>query len=252
MKIGELLASTKSVPDEGLLTSSIPTPGNIMIADMAIVGDPPDTYECMERRPFHGANFKNFARLCAAVGIPKYKLYLTNSIKAKLDRKSYKKAYTAKGYRCPDWGILQKRLIDELSAFPGKVIVLMGDFAMNLLLDDPRINNLSKFRGSAYKAEQFQHLAEPLAGKIICITYAPYDFSPRMKPANFYIAMNDLTKFAALKEEPELLDVEPNIITQPKFQEVMDFLYDVKARTKLTSVDIEATPKFVTCFALTL
>ncbi len=254
MKIQDLTTVTKPEATN-LLDIDLPLGDNISTATIAVVGDPPDSYEVLERGSFKGANFKQFYRLCSSIDLPRYQMYLTNCIKAKMPRKykspPYPKLCTPKGFRCPEWGELQLRLINELKEFPGSIIMCMGETAMTMLLDSPRFDSITKFRGSIYPADDFPHLAEHLPGKFICLTYSVYDCSPRMKPLNFYTLINDFNKALALDDDSTLLLPPPTIITSPSYSEVMDFYSQVMQQPE-TSIDIEATPTHVTCFALTL
>jgi len=246
MKIPNLIPPKPTSSD--LLSSDITPSDNIATALIAVVGDPPDTYEVMERGSFKGAGYKQFYRLCSSIDVPRYQMYLTNCIKSKLARASYKKLYTMKGYRCPEWGELQLRLIEELQEFDGSIIMCMGEPAMAMLLDSPKFDSITKYRGSIYRTSDFPHLAEKLPGKFICPTYSVYDCSPRMKPLNFYVLINDFSKALALNDDPSLMDVKADIKIAPTFDEVMDFYSSVHTET---AIDIEATPTHVTCFALT-
>ena len=159
------------------------------------------------------------------------------------------KLWTEKGYRCSEWGELQQQLIDELVDFPGNVIIPMGATAMHLLLDEPRFEKISKLRGSIYRAEEFPHLAKPLAGKLIALTYHPASTLPRNMPINFYVMISDFVKFKKVSDDPSLLDVKVNLITEPSFREVEQFFELLKGFEDI-AFDIEATPNFITCFSL--
>lgn len=230
---------------------------NRSIAEIAVVGDPPDIYECNEKTPFSGINYKQFNRLSAILKLPKHAMYLTNCIKAKYvrsrgkDLSKYPKLWKSKGYRCAEWGKLQDKLISELELYQGKIIICMGDTATRLLIDDANITSVNKYRGSVFKAEEFYHLKDRLKGKIICITHSVDDCSPRMRPINFYILLNDFTKFIALNDYPEVLDIIPILHVDPTFDDVINF-FDRVDKVNYTAVDIEATPKYVTCFSLTV
>jgi len=223
---------------------------NCSTAMIALVGEAPSTIEMTEGEPFVGPAGNQFNRICAAINLPRYKLYLTNCCKTQLPGNKTSVLWTPKGYRCPEWGELQRRLIQELSEFQGKVIVLAGATAMKMLIDEPRFDSIDKFRGSVYHAETFPHLAEPLAGKLILLTNHPSSSLPHAKPTNFYVIMADMEKAVSLVEDPGLIDQEVIIHTQPGFYEAIEFLERVK-QAEETSFDIEATPQHVTCFALT-
>ena len=225
-----------------------PTP-NSATAQIAIVGEAPGTVEMTEGEPFVGQAGNQLTRICSAISLPRHKIYLTNCCKTQLPQNKSSKLWTPKGYRHPQWGELQRQLINELAEFQGKVIVLAGATAMKMLIDEPRFDSIDRFRGSVYKAETFPHLA-PLKGKLIALTNHPASSLPHAAPLNFYIIMGDLQKFMLLVEDPSLIDQEITIHTEPTFEEVMHFFEKVKQADE-TSFDIEATPRHITCFALT-
>ena len=144
-----------------------PPTDNISIAQFAFVGEAPSSIEAMEREPFIGPAGSQFNRICSAVHLPRHRLYLTHCCKSQLPKNNTNKLWTYKGYRCPEWGELQRKLIDELSNFEGKIIICLGNTAMRMLIDEPKFNSITKYRGSVYHAEEFPHLAEKLKGKLI-------------------------------------------------------------------------------------
>jgi len=233
------------------LAIDCPPTDNILSADFAIVGEAPSSTECMEQEPFIGPAGSQLNRICAAVRIARYQLYLTYACKAQLPKSGSNALWTDKGGRCAAWGELQLRLIDELSAFPGKIIILMGATAMKLLIDEPRFNAIGKLRGSFYKAEQFPHLREKLAGKILAISYHPSFTMAYSQPVHFYTMIADMQKILLLNNDPTLLDSNTTFMIRPKHQEIMQFL--TLALTKPhASFDIEAIPGYITCFAIAI
>ncbi|MBT7040708.1 MAG: hypothetical protein HN921_12780, partial [Bacteroidetes bacterium] len=108
------------------LAVECPPTDNIKTATIAMVSEAPGDIELLKGEPFVGPAGVQFNRICAAVRLARYQIYLTNACKAKLPKNNANKLWTAKGYRHPDWKELQTRLIDELSEFEGKVIILLG------------------------------------------------------------------------------------------------------------------------------
>ncbi len=232
-----------------LLKESCPPTDNIMTARFAMVGDFPTNIEVMEKEPFVGPHGNQLKRICSANQIPMYQTYLTLACKTMLPKNNKNKLYTAKGYRCPEWGKLQEKLIDELSHFKGNIIILLGDVAMTMLLDEPKFTSIDKYRGSVYKAEEFPHLKDKLAGKIIALTYHPSFTLARNKPVSFYTMIADLQKFKELDEDLTLLNALPIIKTRPLMNEVFQ-MFELIKQIKLMAFDIECTPKFITCFSI--
>ncbi|MCP4607692.1 MAG: hypothetical protein GY845_03105 [Planctomycetes bacterium] len=233
------------------LAIDCPPTDNIASADFAIVGEAPTSTEVLEGEPFIGPVGSQLNRICSAVRIARYQLYLTYACKAQLPKAGITKLWTEKGGRCAEWSELQLRLIDELSAFKGRIIILMGATAMKLLIDEPRFNAIGKYRGSFYKVEQFPHLREKLAGKILAISYHPAFTMPYSQPVHFYTMIADMQKILDLNADPSQLDMDITFMTRPKHQEIMQFL--ALALTKPhASFDIEAIPGHITCFAIAI
>jgi uracil-DNA glycosylase family 4 len=201
--------------------------------------------------PLVGQAGQLFDRILNAVGIPRFQTYLTNFCKTQLPNNDEKKLLNQKGWKHPSFGELQSRIIQELSQLRTDLIVLMGDTAMRAVLDDPKFSKITKFRGSVYRAEDFPHLAEPLAGKKILITNHPASALPHADPKNFYVIMTDLEKLLQLEDDPSVLDVTYTTHINPAFPEILDFLNEV-SKIPETSFDIEANPRQTTCFAFTL
>lgn len=233
------------------LAIDCPPTDNIDSATFAIVGEAPTSTECLEQEPFIGPVGSQLNRICSAVRIARYQLYLTYACKAQLPKAGVSRLWTEKGGRCAEWGELQLRLIDELAAFQGRIIILMGATAMKLLIDEPRFNAIGKLRGSFYKAEQFPHLRDKLAGKIIAISYHPAFTMPYSQPVHFYTMIADMQKILTLNDDPTLLDQDITFMTRPSHQEIIQFL--TLALTKPhASFDIEAIPGHITCFAIAI
>jgi len=222
---------------------------NILTAEIAMVGEAPGEIEVIKNEPFVGTTGSQFNRICAAVRLARYKIYLTNACKAKFPKNNTAVLWTDKGYRHPDWSKLQAALIDELSHFPGKVIMLLGATPMRLLLDEPKFDSITKYRGSFYHAEDFPHLKEKLAGKIIGLSYHPSFTLPYGKPIHFYTMIADFTKALRIIEDPALLTDNVDVKIKPSFEEIMQFYALIKTK-QYVGFDIEATPEFITCYSL--
>jgi len=222
---------------------------NILTAEIAMVGEAPGEIEVLKNEPFVGPTGSQLNRICAAVRLARYKIYLTNACKAKFPKNNTAVLWTDKGYRHPDWSKLQAALIDELAQFPGKVILLLGATPMRLLLDEPKFDSITKYRGSFYHAEDFPHLKDKLAGKIIGLSYHPSFTLPYGQPIHFYTMIADFTKALRIIEAPELLVDNVEIKIKPSFEEIMQFYALIKTK-EYVAFDIEATPEFITCYSL--
>jgi len=208
--------ATKSQKDNSFNALAIechPT-DNILTTEIAMVGEAPNDIEVLKNEPFVGPAGSQFNRICAAIRLARYKIYLTFACKAKFPKNSHESLWTDKGYRHPDWSLLQSALIEELSHFPGKIIMLLGATPMRLLIDEPRFDSITKYRGSFYHAEDFPHLKEKLAGKIIGLSYDPSFTMPYGKPIHFYTMIADFTKALKLIDAPSLLTDNTEIKTQ--------------------------------------
>lgn len=233
------------------LAIACPPTDNILSARFAFVSNLPTNIECKKKAPFSGPRSGQFNRALAVVRIPKYEVYLTHACKANYIKES--SLFTEKGFKCPEWGVLQQNLIKELSFFPGKIIVLLGELPIRLLLDDPKIKSVHKYRGSFYPAERFPHLAKVLKGKIILCSYHP-DYTGIGKnkdPKAFYTLVTDLSRMLKVEAMPEVLISNVDIKIAPQFDEVMKF-YKLIETTDICAFDLEALPDFMTCFSLAI
>lgn len=231
------------------LAVECPPTDNIKTALIAMVGEPPSEIEVLKAEPFTGPTGSQLNRICAAIRLARYQIYLTNACKAKLPNNNTNYLWTDKGFRHPDFHKVQQALIDELAEFPGKVILLLGATAMRLLIDEPRFDSITKYRGSFYHAEQFPHLKEKLSGKIIGLSYHPSFTMYAGSPVHFYTMIADFTKALKLIDDPELLNDNTVIKVAPSFESVMQHYALVKTK-EFVGFDIESTPEFITCFSL--
>jgi len=232
------------------LAIQCPPDGNPDTAEYCMVGEAPSSIEVLERKPFVGPAGKQLIRMCEAINIPRHRIYLTNACKAQLPGNKSDILWTSKGHRCADWHALQEALILELSTLRTNHIILLGATAMMLLLDDPKITSIIKYRGSHYKAEDFPHLAEPLRGKFIHLTFHPASSLYNSNPLNFWIIIADLQKVVQLADDPTRWPENPTVITRPSLPAVLQFYEEAKQHPYM-GFDIEATPKLITCFAIT-
>ena len=231
------------------LAVECPPTDNIKTALIAMVGEAPNEIEVLKAEPFTGPTGSQLNRICAAIRLARYQIYLTNACKAKLPNNNTNYLWTDKGFRHPDFHKVQQALIDELAEFPGKVILLLGATAMRLLIDEPRFDSITKYRGSFYHAEQFPHLKEKLSGKIIGLSYHPSFTMYAGSPVHFYTMIADFTKALKLIDDPELLNDNAVIKVAPSFESVMQHYALVKTK-EFVGFDIESTTEFITCFSL--
>lgn len=250
MPIIPKIPTTPTKPNgTNLLDIDCPPTNNISTARFAIVGEAPSDVEIREGEPFVGPAGSQLNRIMSACNIPRYQLYLTNCCKTKLPNNNTAKLWTEKGFRCPEWSTLQDRLIEELSNFEGNVIILVGATAMRMLIDEPKFDKIGKYRGSIFRAEDFPHLADRLAGKFIAITYHPAFTLPYKSPVHFYTMIADFQKFKLVDEDPTIMNTKVELITMPTYNDVMVH-YELVKTKQVVAFDIEATPKYTTCFSL--
>ena len=226
-----------------------PPTTNIETAEVAMIGEAPSTVELQNQEPFSGPTKSIMNRLFSTIRLPRYKVYMTNACKAKLPKNDAHYLISANGQKCSAFGQLQKRLIDELSGFKGTFIVPLGSTAMQVLLDQPGMTSINKYAGSIYRAEDFPHLAKPLAGKLICPTFHPSSTAMNRTPLNFYYMVAHMLKMLALADQPDLLNMPVELLTRPLYNDVICFLHECN-KADLVGFDIEATPQFVTCLSM--
>jgi len=225
-----------------------PATRNSATALYAFVGEAPASYEMRKQEPFVGDAGRQLSRVCSAAHISRYQIYMTYCCKTQLPNNNKTETlWNHKGYRHPQWGELQRRLIDELAEISAPIIMLLGNTPMKMLLARSQFDSIMKYRGSAYRAEEFQHL-QKLKGKIIILSLHPASLLYSGNPTSLYTMIFDMKKMIALAEDPTLLDDQPELLTNPIYNEVLCFLEECKQKDLLGS-DIEATPKFITCLS---
>lgn len=240
--LSEVAASSSD--ESNLLAEHVPAEGSPSYARFTLVGEAPGGTEMSEKKPFCGPAGNVLNRILNVLGIPRHQLYITNVCKTKLPGNDSKKLK-------PVWEELRHKLIQELSQVSSEYIVLLGETAMKAVIGDSRFDSVTKFQGSVYEASDFQHLAEPLKGKKLMVTFHPASALPSAKPTNFYVIMHDFQKLLDLEANPELLADRNITHIEPSFPHAMEFLSEVAASSE-TAFDIEATPSLVTCFGFTL
>jgi len=240
----------KNSPFNALETHCPPT-DNITTAQFALIGNAPNNIEILEQIPFVGPVGSQLNRICAAVKLPRYKLYLTHACKSQPPKNNMNKIWTKKGYRCSAWGELQNKLIEELTSFNGTIIICLGETAMRLLIDEPKFNSIDKYRGSIYSTNDFVHLKDRLPNKFIALTYHPSFTFIYKKPISFYIMIADMQKFINFDNDPELINTKLVIKTKPNINEIMQHYELIKTKS-IVAFDIECTPEYITCFSLAI
>jgi len=242
--------SSSSKPGKKLfdaLQVDCPPTRNATTALYAFVGEAPAAYEMRKKEPFVGDAGQQLSRVCSAAHIPRYQIYMTNCCKTQLPENKTTTLWNHKGYRHPQWGELQRLLIDELAECSASIIMLLGNTAMKMLLAQAKFDSITKYRGSAYRAEDFPHLKK-LKGKIIILSVHPASLLYSGNPTALYTMIFDMKKMLSLAEDPTLLNDQPELITNPTHNEILSFLLECKEQN-LLALDIEATPKFITCLS---
>ncbi len=231
------------------LAVDCPPTENIKTAMVAMVGDFPTAIDVAKQIPFSDPAGTQLNRICAAVRLARYQIYMTHACKASIPKNNTKRLWNKKGFKHPDWNILRERLLDELSNFQGKFIMLLGETAMRLVFDNPKFNSIQTYRGSFYFADNIPEVKQYLPGKIIGISYHPSFTTFSGKPIHFYTMIADFTKMLKVIDDPELLKDNTKITIKPSFEQVLKF-YELLKTKEYVSFDIEATPEFCTCFSL--
>lgn len=249
--IPDLVDTTSSSKDFDPLKYDVPPEGNLQEARIIFIGEAPGWQEMRDSRPFVGEAGQLLNRILGLIGLPRFKCYLTNFCKTRIPGNNENLLWTEKGFRHEKYYELQNQLYQELAGIQGKLIIPLGNTAMRAFMEHPKFDKITKYRGSAYKTSDFHHLANHLPGNYVMPSLHPASATIRNEPMNFYKIMNDIEKGLELLDDPSVLDTQLTIHTRPTKTQVLDFLNEVSKQSE-TAFDIEATPEFVTCFALTL
>lgn len=233
------------------LAVQCPATDNAASALYAFVGEAPSSIEIMEETPFAGPAGKQLNRILAATNIARYDCFITNVCKAMLPNNNSDKLWTAKGWRCAAWQELRDRLIEELSTFPGRLIVPFGATAMVMLLDSPKMTAIGKHRGSPYPTNEFPDLRDRLPNKIILPTYHPAFTLPHKNPVAIWDIIADLNKAKVITDTPDVVRPPASLHIEPTFIAAKEWLHRALRASEI-AFDIECTPKFITCFSIAL
>ncbi len=215
-------------------------------APIAIIGEAPGKDEERERIPFTGRAGGLFNQLLSVAQIPRSITYIDNVFQTRpADSKKKSNDITA-------WVDLSKKeplltdyykearesLFDRLKQIDAKVIVAMGGIPLFTLMD-LHPHKITKRRGSIY-------LSPRLPGKkiVACIHPAACLYNTKGQYGGKYIwryfITYDLTRAKYESEHPELPLPEHNIIINPSFDQVMNFIWTCKGK-KIIAFDIECT-----------
>lgn len=223
---------------------------NKVTANYILVTDWPSQSDLKDRELFSGVDATSFNRLCSSVRFPIHKCFITSCVKTPVDKKQESLLYNAKGFKCAQWYELRNRLIEDLSEITADIIILMGSLSASLFFDDTKFIEMSKHRGSVYY-KNHPSIPENLSSKIFVVTEHIRETSLYRDPLMFYPIAGDLDKAMRLFEDPTLCMREMNLIVNPTHNRVLSYLKELNEVETSTSVDIECTPKFITCIAFT-
>lgn len=225
----------------------VPPAGDLKKAKIAFVGEQPGKREVYStpRKPFIGPAGKVLEECLMAIGIARDDCYLTNVIKD-LDKPLEHYIRISKtGTTLSQEGLHYLDFLKrELSQLNTRVIIAVGNIALNALCDKTGITN---WRGSIIECEKIKD-------KIIIPTFHPATVLP---PKNVYL--NKLLIQFDIKKALNIIEngykpVEWDLKIRPSFFECVQILDDLYKRGKngeTIDFDIELFNEEVSCISFT-
>jgi len=206
-------------------------------AKIAFVGEAPGQKECYHKEGFIGPAGKVLRELCSAVGINFSDCHITNTIK-------YLPENIDKLISSPLLKEHEEVLREELSATKANLIIALGNVSLYALT---RQNGITKRRGSIYESTL-------LPGRKVLACLHPSSCLYDGKYTNRHLISFDLVKAKEECEFPEIKTKNRIIHTNPKFEEVIDWLKFILSQPQdfETSFDTEFVQGILNCFGFSI
>lgn len=196
-------------------------------AEIVLIGEFPGEQEIAYKKPFIGSGGKHLFNVIRSFGIKRNICYSTCVIKRRVTLNT-KVGET-------EFSLWQEALLFELEALTkAKIIVCVGEFAMNAILGIEKIN---EHRGSVYSYNDIP---------VVCVNNPSLIFR---QPASEIIFNLNMEKVKMLwegtyKEHP----VECHI--NPTFDEALEYISAIKCIHKKVAIDIETIGQETACIGL--
>ncbi len=218
------------VPPEGPLDAKI-----------VIVGEAPGKTEVAEGRPFVGVSGQHLDRMLHTAKILRRECYITNVVKERPAGNDISKFITfSKGNveTTPEYDEYEDQLYNELSKLNPNIIIPLGQIALYAIT---RRSDIIDVRGYIFdgvtipnvKAIPTRHPAAALYESILTT-----------------LIISDLQRAERESKFPEIRRPVRELIIEPRFDQVMEFLYPILGAEK-TAFDIETRNGQVSCIAFT-
>lgn len=222
---------------------------------IAIVGEQPDKTAIQTGIPFSGPAGRVLDECLRTLKISRSDCYITNVIKDLDHPLDYYISY-GKDITFSKDGLFQlNNLIDELNHTSAKAIICLGWVPLYALLERTEI---SKWRGSILQSDK-------LPRKWIIPTYHPATTLPSYGKGEYkggeykggeylnkLLIQYDIKKAIKIISEKDFKKVERNLIIQPSFNQVLEFLLRMKQEGlggKVVCFDIELMNEEISCIS---
>jgi uracil-DNA glycosylase family 4 len=204
-------------------------------ARIAIVGEAPGAEEELTGRPFIGSSGKLLDDMLARVGIARGACYVTNVVKFRPPGNDFKLMYD-KGRPSALLESSRQGLLDELEKVKPNVTILLGKEALIAVTGK---SSLDSWRGSVLMGAR---------GLKCLATYHPaYILRVYEDRA---LAELDLKKALAESTSPELHLPQKHFIVNPTFDQVIEYIANLKHARAPVGFDIETVGSRVRCLGL--
>ena len=191
-------------------------PSGPLDAKIALIGEAPGAEEEIQGEPFVGGAGRLLTAACAAATLPRYACFIDNVSDRRPPGNDFQVFYTSGG-PSPELLAQRQRLLDNLSKVSPKVVVALGNEARKALLGShPYVEgqSLLNIRGSIY---------ESIHGFKVIPTIHPA-FVMRQRQYFTMLAFDLMKAKHEINDTPAQPMIPPGVITNPTFEQVMQFI----------------------------
>lgn len=197
-------------------------------ARIVIIGEAPGEQEEKHGIPFVGLSGKVLNHLLEDVGIKRDSCYITNVCKVRPPNNDMSKLPKE------DLSLAKAELFEELSVLSPNVIVCLGEHALNTITG---LKGIKNWRGSIINSN---------FGKVIP-TFHPAAISREWKFRA--LSLVDWMKVRAESEFRDIRRKHRELIVNPKFDDVINYLDDIIKNKRKVAFDIEVETRQISCMS---
>lgn len=209
--------------------------GMLESAELMIIGGQPTKFDFRNRQPFSSNVGRLLEDLLALGGLNRSQVYLTNCFK---DLRPVSKFRLKKSGLTTTGREAVKALKSELAAFPGKLVLAVGEEALNILTGRTGID---KWRSSLVPCSLDK------TKSVFCVQDLTSIFPPKCVVLNKYLLRFDFEKMFRFLENG-LPETDYVLKIKPTYHETIRYL-DQLRKVEMFAYDIEVTNQEVSCIS---